>query len=125
MYLRRGLDKDIIAQKWLRERSHRALACIRSVLRTYAVALGQILRAESWWLKAEHRARVNSKAFESAPRALCVGDCFSVETESSNVSEIVGQQLYSAYYKKPCGKFIVTCSPIGGTTCVGPGLGGP
>ena len=69
--------------------------------------------------------RADSKAFREALRVLAISDCTNVNCQNSWVSELIMQQLYSAYYKHTCGKYNVTCSPIGGTTCVSTGMGGP
>jgi hypothetical protein len=127
IFLRRGLDKDILAQKFFGQKSPEAMRQINCLLRTWAAAMYEVLRAEDWWLKPEHKDRVKSKAFahELAKLILCLSDCTNVNCESSKTSELIRQQLYSLYYKTCCGKYNVSCSIIGGTVSCAPGMGGP
>ena len=60
-----------------------------------------------------------------AETILAISDCTNVNTESSDVSELIRQQLYSLYYKHTCAKYNITISRIGGVTCCSPGQGGP
>jgi hypothetical protein len=125
IWIRRGIDKDILAYKFLGVKTLASMRCIRSVICTWVAAMYEILTTENWWLKPEDRSRASSKAFASAPQALAVSDCTAVMCASSQVSEMVSRQLHSKYYGGTCGKYNITCSPIGGTTCVSPGFGGP
>ena len=78
--LRRGLDKDVLAQKFFGQKSPEAMRQINCFLRTWAAAMYEVLRAEDWWLKPEHKDRVKSKAFahELAKLILCLSDCTNV-----------------------------------------------
>ena len=128
IYLRRGLQKSLLADKFFGDSSDAGVKRINSVLRTQAAALYEILRAEKWWLSPEHKGRAHSSAFsveEWMEDILNISDCTGVDTEGSDVLEQIRQQLYSVYYGHECAKYCVGCSVIGGSTVVSPGLGGP
>ena len=116
VFLRRGLDKDILAKLFLGATTKPALRVIKSVLRTWVAGLDGILKAEEWWLKPEHKDRAKSRAFsgEFGEEVLAVADCTNVNCEGSTLSELINQQLYSTYYKHTCGKYAVACSRVGG-----------
>jgi hypothetical protein len=82
------------------------------------------LRAEDWWVGFDDIENVRSEAF-GVTDELGVSDCTNVDLGSSNLSELIQQQLYSLYYKHTCAKYHVGCSPIGGCVNCSPGLGGP
>ena len=63
LFLRRRLEKDILAQKFFGHKSPQAMRQIICLLRTWAAAMYEVLRVEDWWLKPEHKDRVKSKAF--------------------------------------------------------------
>ena len=121
IYLRQGLDKTLLADKFLGSTGEPALKRINSILRT------EILKVENWWLDPSNIDRAQSTAFSSeiAERILTVADCTNVNCQSSSVLEIIRQQLHSTYYKSTCGKYCVGVSKIGGCTFVSPGQGGP
>ena len=125
IYIRRAFDTDILAKKFLGSTSKASVKCVRSVLCTWIAAIDKILGAEEWWVKPEHRNRTVSKAFRDCPQVLCIGDCTCVFCGSGRTSELINQQLHSAYYGHTCAKYCVVCSPIGGTVCISPGVGGP
>ena len=127
VFLRRGLDKDILAKLFLGATTKPALRVIKSVLRTWVAGLDGILKAEEWWLKPEHKDRAKSRAFsgEFGEEVLAVADCTNVNCEGSTLSELINQQLYSTYYKHTCGKYAVACSRVGGCIACAPGQGGP
>lgn len=98
IYIRRAFDTDILAKKFLGSTSKASVKCVRSVLCTWIAAIDKILGAEEWWVKPEHRNRTVSKAFRDCPQVLCIGDCTCVFCGSGRTSELINQQLHSAYY---------------------------
>lgn len=100
IYLRRGLEKSLLSDKFIGDSSEAAMKRINSVLCTHAAALYEILRAETWWLSPIHRTRIHSTAFseEWMAEILTIADCTSVFAEGSDVIEQIRQQLYSVYY---------------------------
>jgi hypothetical protein len=99
MFLRRGIEKSQLAEKFFANRSKASAQRINSVLRTWASAIYEILQAEEWWLSPEDMDQVRSTAFsgEEGKLVLNVSDCTNVNCECSNTSELVGTQLYSVY----------------------------
>jgi hypothetical protein len=124
IWLRRGLDNDILCDKFLGKKTNASMRCVREVLRTWAGVVHSVLNAEEWWLKAEKGLCLHSKAFDRAPNTLVVSDCSNVNV-GGTCDEMIRQQLYSSYYKHTCGKYCVSCSRIGGCVSCGPGQGGP
>jgi hypothetical protein len=128
IYLRRGEDKDILCERFLGSKTEPNMRTINSVLRTWVAAVYTILHAESWWVKPEDNHRTASKAFSCDPehQMLAISDCTNKNCQTSRESGgILNSQLFSLYYKSPCGKYCVTCSKIGGTMNCSPGAGGP
>jgi hypothetical protein len=129
IYLARGLDKDVLSEKFFACTDKEAVRSTNSILRTWACGLYEILHAERWWLTRERAAavRVHSSAF-SDPDAVnikALSDCSNVNCQGSQTNELLRQQLYSPYYGSPCLKFCVACSTIGGTMACSLGHGGP
>jgi hypothetical protein len=129
IWIRRAMGKDHLALTFFGSAENPAVARVNSVIRTWASALYTILSKEDWWLPPSEleRVRAYSNAFSvvTGDDVLSVADCTNVNCQSSNLSELVRQQLFSLYYKATCGKYLVAMSPIGGVTLVAPGQGGP
>ena len=127
IFLRRGLEKSLLADKFFGSSSKPSLKCINSIIRTYASAVYEILSVEKWWLSPGDIDRAKSKAFadEFAQQILTIADCTNFNCEGSDMLELIRQQLYSIYYSHECGKYCVGVSKIGGCTVVSPGQGGP
>ena len=127
IWIRRGLDKDIIAEKFLGATGKNENKMVNSVLRTWVAALYEFLRVEEWWMYPDEAKELHSMAF-SGPEATDftkVGDCSNVNCEAGDVDELLRPQLWSTYYNNPCGKYLFVMSKIGGTELVSPGMGGP
>jgi hypothetical protein len=129
IYLRRGLDYDILAEKFFGSTSTAAKDRTASVIRTFAAALHEILRAEDWWLMPEEARRVQSHAFENevGMNSLIISDCTNgMNCEGGpKKNELIRQHLWSTYYHACCGKVCVAMSRIGGCVAVGDAQGGP
>ena len=127
IYLRRLPDKKILSQWWFGDASESTMKQMTSLIRTWVCALSKILKAVNWRLRKENHAKLRSKAFSDpeAKNVVEIGDCTSgVFCQGSSMSELLGQQLYSKYYRGHCGKVAVGCSIIGGTTSCGDLQGG-
>ena len=127
MFIRRGLDKCVLAQKFFGSTNDAAMKRLNSIIRTWVCAIGTILRTEERWIYPEHADKVNSTAFSQdvGKDVLSTADCTNFNCEGSTMSPLIGQQLHSVYYEHTCGKYCVGTSKIGGTTLCGPGQGGP
>jgi hypothetical protein len=124
-WIRRGTCKLELALKWLGSMDDDATETVRCIIRTWVCALYEIVSKEKWWLLPKDNHRASSSAFADQEDELSIADCTDVKYNNSNISELIGQQLYSPYYKSTCGKYAVACSRIGGATFVSPGMGGP
>jgi hypothetical protein len=129
IYLRRGLDKDVLSSKFFGRTDDDAVRTVDSIIRTWATACHEILKAEDWWLSDEKADAVRTHSFafsdDDAARIKAIADCSNVNSQGSQTNELLRQQLYSTYYKHPCSKYCVACSVIGGCMACSAGQGGP
>jgi hypothetical protein len=129
IWIRRAVGKDDLALKFFGSAEDPAVARVNSIIRTWGSALYTILSKEVWWLPPTEleRVRAHSTAFSvlTGEDVLSIADCTNANCESSGLSELIRQQLYSLYYKTTCAKYLVAMSAIGGVTLVAPGQGGP
>jgi hypothetical protein len=130
IYLRRGLDKDVLAEKFLGSPKEIPTNVITGIIRTWVCALDAILKVEDWWLSSADAERVRTfshRAFtdDDAELIKAIADCTNVNCQGSQTNELLRQQLFSTYYKHTCGKFLLACSTIGGCMLCSPAQGGP